>query len=443
MTAFVARARPERPNASGCAYPHLGQPAYAVAPVNELVDSKEMVAGFSIKNLVRIIAALGLLVSLTACGTPQFRTVVPANLVNAAVVPGLADKTIRIWGDQPPKDLGDQVKEIRDQRNRARASGISQKGIDDFLVLSGGGADGAFGAGLLNGWTKNGTRPNFGIVTGVSTGALIAPFAFLGPKYDATLKEIFTKHDTDDILQPKFIAGIIGGAAAVTSSAPIANLISKYITRSVLRKIALEHNRGRRLLIGTTNLDAQRSVIWDMGRIAAADSEEALRLFHKIILASVSIPGIFPPVLIDVTVKGKARQEMHVDGGTTDNVIFVPVQTNLLALSRQISPRPRHRLFIIVNSHTNPEWENVKPTTVEIAARSISTLIKQHTIGDLRKLYDFSKKNKIQYKLATIPSSFEQESDEPFDRKYMRALFKLGAELGAVGYRWRSKPPNE
>ena len=333
--------------------------------------------------------------------------------------------------------------EIRNQRRRAKAKGINQRGINDFLVLSGGGADGAFGAGLLNGWTKNGTRPRFGIVTGVSTGALIAPFAFLGPKYDATLKEIFTEHDTDDILQPKFIAGLLGGGASVTSSAPIANLISKYISRAVLRKVAAEHNNGRRLLIGTTNLDAQRSVIWDMGRIAAADSNEALKLFRKVILASVSIPGIFPPVLIDVTVKGKSRQEMHVDGGTTDNVVFVPVQTNLLALSRQITPSPRHRLFIVVNSHTNPEWENVKPTTVEIAARSISTLIKQHTIGDLRKLYDFSKKNRIQYNLATIPPSFEQDSDEPFDRKYMRALFKFGADLGSVGYRWKNKPPEE
>ncbi|MEM6498978.1 MAG: patatin-like phospholipase family protein, partial [Pseudomonadota bacterium] len=312
--------------------------------------------------------------------------------------------------------------------------------VHNMLVISGGGSDGAFGAGLLNGWTQSGKRPNFSVVTGVSTGALIAPFAFLGPRYDAVLKEFYTRYSTKDILRPAVLAGLLGGSA-VGNSDPLAGLIAKYLTRSLMREIAVEHQKGRRLLVGTTNLDAERPVIWNMGEIASVGTKRALQLMRKVILASASIPGVFPPVLIDVKVNGKVRQEMHVDGGTTDNAILLPIQTNIRAIDKSLKHRAKRRLYIVVNSHVNPEWKKVKASTVDIAGRSIATLIKQQTLGDILKLYGFAIKNKIEFRLATVPNDFNEESKEPFDRAYMTKLFNTGQAIGQTGIKWRRKPP--
>ncbi len=227
----------------------------------------------------------------------------------------------------------------------------------------------------------------------------------------------------------------------MSSSEPLAGLIKKYLTPNVMRAIAVEHGKGRRLLVGTTNLDAERPVIWNLGEIATVGTKRALALMRKVLLASASIPGLFPPVLINVNVNGKVRQEMHVDGGTTDNAILLPMQTNIAILDRGVRRRPRRRLYIIVNSHTNPEWQSVKSSTVAIAGRSILTLIKQQTLGDLLKLYDFARSNRFKFNLATIPADFKEKSKEAFDRAYMTKLFKVGEALGRQGYKWQKKPP--
>ncbi len=377
---------------------------------------------------------------LCACAA-DIREAVPPELSSRAQVIGLASSDIRMWGDEAPNDFAKKAKELRRQRKSDPAFNPKKRQMVNVLVLSGGGSDGAFGAGLLNGWTASGKRPKFMAVTGVSTGALIAPFAFLGPKYDSKLREFYTQYSTKDILTPTVVAGLLGNSS-VSSSAPLANLIEKYMTHAVLREIAAEHNRGRRLLVGTTNLDAERSVIWDMGQIATANNSKALQLFRRILLASASIPGVFPPVLIDVEVDGKKRREMHVDGGTTDNVILLPVEINLKVTDRALKRKPKRRLYIIVNSHLNPEWKRVEPKTMSIAGRSIQTMIKQQTIGDVLKLYDFSKKNKFDFNLASVPPEFRKEAKEPFDKEYMNALFAYGEKLGKEGFRWEKRPTN-
>ena len=184
----------------------------------------------------------------------------------------------------------------------------------NYLAISGGGDNGAYGAGFLNGWTAAGTRPLFKVVTGVSTGALIAPFAFLGPKYDYVLERVYTTSSQADIFKKR---GLIKGVTsdAMADSQPLANLIASYATRELLDEIAAEYAKGRILLVGTANLDSLEPVVWNMTAIAASQDPNALELFRRILLASASIPAAFPPVMIDVTVDGTTFQEMHVDGG--------------------------------------------------------------------------------------------------------------------------------
>lgn len=388
----------------------------------------------------RTILLIALALSFAGCAT-TLRTAVPPQLTEKAVVVGLDDKRIRFWGDEPPKNLARAAQEMRLQRAAAQRRGlrVAPSNRDSLLAISGGGSDGAFGAGLLNGWTAAGTRPEFLVVTGVSTGALMAPFAFLGPKYDHILRKFYTQYSTKDILRPMVLAGLLGGTS-LASSEPLAELIAKYMTKSVMRQIAAEHHNGRRLLIGTTNLDAQRPMIWNMGEIASVGTPRALRLMRQVLLASASIPGLFPPVLINVRAGGKVVQEMHVDGGTTDNAILLPAQTNL----RGVEPLPRRRrtnLYVIVNLDLDPQWQAVNSSAFAIAGRSISTLIKEKTVGDLYKLYAFSRRNNVRFKLATVPASFDMKPKEPFDRAYMTALFNAGEALGRKGYRWVGSPP--
>jgi len=377
---------------------------------------------------------------LCACAA-EVRNIAPPVALNEAQMLGIESSEIRFWGDEVPKNIKDIVAKAQAKYDKVLAAGGARKAgsVENILTISGGGSDGAFGAGLLNGWTKSGKRPKFSVVTGVSTGALIAPFAFLGPDKDHLLREFYTQHATKDIVEPTIVQGIFGGAA-LSNSAPLARLIAKYIDRATFNRIAQEHKRGRYLLIGTTNIDAQRSVIWDMGEIASIGTDAALRLFRKVILASASIGGAFPPVKIDVMINGQRRQELHVDGGTTDNIVLMPVQINMGLFDKGRKKKPKRRIYILVNSHLNPEWKATEATAIDIASRSISTLIKHQTIGDVRKLYDFSKKNKMDFNLATIPVDFKEVSKEAFDKNYMTKLFRYGEKLGTEGFPWSKEP---
>ncbi|GAB4228088.1 MAG: patatin-like phospholipase family protein [Methyloligellaceae bacterium] len=387
-------------------------------------------------------AALSLIASflLAACAGGSARNPVPDTLTSQATAIGMAD--IRFWGDASPPNLNDIVKERLAQTRAARPELLRRgsKQVVSFLTLSGGGSDGAFGAGLLVGWTASGTRPVFEIVTGVSTGALIAPFAFLGSRYDPVLKEMYTTYTTRDFVRKRPVQGLLGGSS-LASNKGLAELIAKYVDRKFLAEIAAAHNSGRRLLVGTTNLDAQRPVTWDMGKIAASGNPEAIFLFRNVLLASAAIPGAFPPVFIHVKANGRIYDEMHVDGGATNQVFFLPNQLMVGKIERTTGFRPKRRLYVIRNGRVGPEHKPVEAATFSIASRSVSTMIKYQGIGDLFKMYEFARRNAIQYRLAYIPADFEDTSTEPFDVTYMRALFDLGYRLGKAGYKWRTKPP--
>ena len=386
--------------------------------------------------LIFVVACL----QLYACASPV-RNAIPEALVPSAQIPDI--DLAYDWGDQVSFEIDKQLKEaaeIRDRLVAERGEAYLEQPVP-YLTISGGGSNGAYGAGILNGWSKAGTRPSFHIVTGISTGAIIAPFAFLGSEYDGVLREMYTQYRTRDTLRFRSILGVLSGVSAADASG-MKTLIRKYIDDEVMRAIAEEHTKnGRALFIGTTNLDAGRPVTWNIGRIAASGAPHALSLIQDIILASASIPGVFPPVMIEYEADGERYQEMHVDGGVTRQVFFFPVALRLRQIFQELGFTGQQQLYIIRNSILEQRREVVKANIFAISARSIGTLIQNQGIGDLYRLYLFAQKNDIDYYLTFIPPDFLDVPDELFDPEYMQTLFDLGFQKGLQSDHWQRKPP--
>ncbi|HRK19042.1 MAG TPA: patatin-like phospholipase family protein [Hyphomicrobiaceae bacterium] len=371
---------------------------------------------------------------------------VPAELSQKAEVPGLAH--VRVWGDETPGDIGRFAQTYLPNIGRLtettrRPDGSHQA---DYLVLSGGAGDGAFGAGVLSGWSRRGTRPQFAVVTGVSAGALIAPFAFLGPRYDPQLRKIWTQYETKDLVITNVISGLLSGEA-LADTGPLEALIEEYVSDKVIDAVAAEYRRGRMLLIGTTNLDAQRPVIWNMGEIALRRDKHARDLFRKVLLASASVPGAFPPVRINVMAGGKEHDEMHVDGGPTRQVFLGPGHLTLNAFDRFYERPPKRRVFVIKNGKLTPEYEIVKAQTIAISTRALYTTTKSQSVGDLARIREkvlgsaSAGGPRPEFQLISIPPDFNVPSKEPFDKAYMQALFKTGFALGMSGSGWAGTVP--
>ena len=383
--------------------------------------------------------AAGLLIGCAASGG---RNPVPLGLEENATVAGMSIETIRFWGDElPPNAVAIRQKRLSQLNRRWSGLGSDRRPVLHYLALSGGGSYGAFGAGILVGWTASGTRPKFDVVTGVSTGALTAPFAFLGPKYDHAVKHVFTQSHTRDVAILRPVKGLLGGSS-LSSNAPLAKLIAHYVTPAFLAEVAVEHRKGRRLYVGTTNIDAQRPVIWDMGEIASSGRPGSLELFRNVLLASAAIPAAFPPSFFKVTADGISYEEMHVDGGATREVFLAPTQLTLAGLDRQLHVKPIRIFYIIRNGYVTPQYKAVKPRTLSIAGRAVDTLVKYQGIGDLYRLYAFCKKNGIAYNLAYIPEDLQDTSTEMFDPVFMTQLFDTGKNLARRGYPWQKVPPD-
>jgi predicted acylesterase/phospholipase RssA len=309
-----------------------------------------------------------------------------------------------------------------------------------YLAISGGGDDGAFGAGLLNGWTKSGTRPKFMLVTGVSTGALIAPFAFLGPDYDAKLKSFYTEVSLSDIASQRPLPAWFFGDS-IADSTLLQNLVRQYLTKEVLDAIADEHQKGRMLLIGTTNLDSRLPTVWNITKIAATRSPKALELVQRIIVASAAIPGTFSPVMIDVETEAGAYQEMHVDGATSAQMFVYPAAIKLEELAAASAAKRAIKLYLIRNARLDPEWAQVERRTLPIAMRAISTLTQYQGLGDLYQIYSVARRDGVDFNLAYVPSTFRTPHTSDFDASYMRSLFDIGFRMGNAGYPWAKAPP--
>jgi hypothetical protein len=359
----------------------------------------------------------------------------PGELAEQAEIPEMPG--VRAWSDESPPHV-EQWLQSPDEVVRSYFAGIMDR-EHNYLAISGGGANGAFGAGLLNGWSESGTRPEFTLVTGISTGGLIAPFAFVGPEYDPQLKQIYTSYSTSDLVTQRSYLDIIRNDA-IADTAPFRALIAEYVDEEMMRAIAAESRKGRQLLIGTTNLDASRPVMWNITQIAEFDTPEALELIRDIMLASASIPGAFPPVSFEVEVNGKRYEELHVDGGMTSQVFFYPLGLDWRRVEKMLNVQGRPKLFIIRNAHLAPDWETVERRLGPIIGRTVESLIRTQGLGDLVRLYLGSVRDGIEFHLASIPDDFENTSQEPFDREYMNALFELGRSMAAQGYPWFRDP---
>jgi hypothetical protein len=338
------------------------------------------------------------------------------------------------------QSLVESIRQVRaiDPRGLVDASGYV-----NVLALSGGGANGAFGAGLLNGWTAAGTRPVFKLVTGISTGALIAPFAFLGSDYDDTLRQFYTKISTKDIYTERSYFSILFDPSSMVDTRPLQSILAKQVNERVLAEVAQAHQRGRRLFIGTTNMEAGKLVIWDMGAIATSGKPGALELFRKVMLASASIPVAFPAVYFPVVADGKKYEEMHVDGGTATQVFFYGFTLDLHAAAQEVGipGRVPIRLYVIRNGKLTVPWQLMLPRILPIAERSLHGLLGAQVVGDLYRIYTITQRDGIEFNLAHIPEDYDMEPKESFDRELMNRLFELGYEWARAGYPWQHLPP--
>lgn len=306
-----------------------------------------------------------------------------------------------------------------------------------YLALSGGGADGAYGVGVLNGWTAAGARPTFSVVSGVSTGGLIAPFAFLGSQYDDTLREVYTSGIASSLLDDPSIIRVLFGSG-LFGNQRLRELVARYVGPEILAAVARENARGRKLLVVTTDLDTQRTVVWDMGKIAALGSPEALRLFRDVMAASASIPLVFPPILIEAEGRGRRFEEMHVDGGVTAPVLTLP---DALLFQGRLPGNSRMNIYILVNKKLERTFELVSNSTLDVASRSLSSITQSQTRSVIFSTYDFAKRNRWGFHLSYIERDYPASPSEGFDTTYMRALYQHGYEKAASGRAWTSTLP--
>lgn len=381
-----------------------------------------------------------LLLMLSACSAINPRVPVPIAEREHTSVLGLPNG--RFFNDQPAAMAAEQRLALE---REAKALGVPKRGVLPtayLLSLSGGGDNGAFGAGLLNGWTKHGDRPKFKLVTGVSTGALIAPFAFLGEEYDAALTDVYTNINPSKVYEKRFLPYAALAQNALSDSAPLYDTITHYLDGAMLARIAAEYQKGRLLLIQTTDLDAGRPAIWNIGALAASGDPRAPDLIRHILLASASIPAAFPPVLFDVEAGGRAYQEMHVDGGAVSQAFLVPPSLNTrLELESTGYRRKASVAYIIRNSRLKASWTDVENTTLPIAEKAVSTMINYNGVGDLYRMYLVTQRAGAAFNLAYVGEDFDAPHPEEFDQTFMRALYRYGYDKALRGYPWEHAPP--
>ncbi|MEM9062182.1 MAG: patatin-like phospholipase family protein [Pseudomonadota bacterium] len=356
-------------------------------------------------------------------------------------IPGL----LRVWGDGLDGVTKDGIRTALVARARsmhAVALASGQPVTETALALSGGGADGAFGAGVLAGWTERGDRPKFDIVSGVSTGAIIGLFAFLGPEHDDDLRELYTAYSTADLLEPALFSGIFGGTSLSDTDAYSA-LIDQYVDQDVIASLAEEGTKGRVLLIGTTNLDAARPVIWNATEIAMSGHPKAITLIRDLIRASSAIPAVFPPLVIPVvTPDGRTFDELHVDGGATQQVMLFSAELAISEVDAALGTRIDRKVYVIMNNSLEKRYEPVELGILSIAGKAVSSLIGGSGVGDIYKIFAITQRDGIEMQLLWVPRSFDLLPEEPFDRAYMQSLYALGRDMGLSGADWSDRPPN-
>lgn len=397
--------------------------------------------GYAVARAWASVTAIALLtVILAGCATLERLPAVP--LAMGHDIRPLDIPFARFYYDGDPAELRALAHEViaKSRATHGESDKAGTRGAATFLAISGGGDDGAFGAGLLVGWTAHGDRPEFSVVTGISTGALSAPFAFLGPDYDHALKSVYTETSAGDIFSDENpVVSILSGDSAADTT-PLKNLISKFIDEQTVRRIAQEYDKGRLLLVATTNLDQARSVIWNIGAIAQSTDPRARALIIEVLRASASIPGAFPPVMLDVTVENKHYAEMHVDGGAMTQIFLYPPSLRLKQMEKKTTAK-KDVAYIVRNGRLFRAEQEVKRQTLAIAGQAIATMTAANGMNDLYRIYLTTERDGVDYNLIYLDDEFNVPYEGPFNKIYMNTLFEYGYRKGAAGIAWHKQPP--
>ena len=380
----------------------------------------------------RPLTVLALLL-ISAC-SGVVRNPMPGDAVQETTVLGRDD--LRFWAGEDFSPTWMDLHQLTAEQIRSSHPAIADT-EHTYLAISGGGANGAYGAGLLVGWSSLGTRPEFTMVTGISTGALTAPFAFLGERYDEQLQEVYTTLDTSSILELGNVFNILR-SDAVTDVTPLKQTIERYVNDEMIADIAAEYRRGRTLLIGTTNLDAGEAVYWNIGRIANTGHADAPALIRDVLRASASIPGVFPPVYIKAqTPEGTTYDEMHVDGGTSSQMFLYPPRMDWDRMTSILNVQGTPSAYLVRNSYLSAEYEPVNPRLGPILGRTINSLIRTQGIGDAYRIHALAERDGVDVSLTWIPDdAVDVQPEEAFDPNYMKALFEFGYQRAVSGKPW-------
>jgi predicted acylesterase/phospholipase RssA len=318
-------------------------------------------------------------------------------------------------------------------------SGIHAAATDgtiDILALSGGGSGGAYGAGALAGMSRAHSRPQFEMVTGVSAGALLAPFAFLGPAWDARMRAAFTGERSARLLRSpdRTILARLLSPRSLPHHNPLFQLVDHFVTPQMIDAVAREADKGRRLIVATTDLDKHETVLWNLGEVAQHGGAAARTLFRDVLVASASVPGVFPPVLIRVREDGREYDEMHVDGGVTTSVFSMPLIVGIQ--STELPVLRGANLYMIVNGQLARAPQTTRYNTIDILSNAFAAELTYKTREAIVDNIAASHRLGMQFRLTDIPVDYPQTSFIDFDQQHMQALFDYAADCAARGLLW-------
>lgn len=387
-----------------------------------------------------VCAALALLVACgcrpkTHCPTPAASGINSRDLIDRRAQ---AESEELIGVDRFLRVTTERGARIREDLLKTAPPGRPERNV---LCLSGGGSFGAYSAGVLCGWTERGDRPVFDVVTGISTGSLISPFAFLGPKYDAQLKEFYTTLTNDDIFKQRPVRGLLGGEA-FADTAPLRKKVGGVITPELMGELATAHQAGRRLFVGTTEVEGGRFVLWDIGEIASRNGPGDRDLIIDVLMGSSALPGIFPPAKIDVTVDGRCYTERHQDGGMSQGVFFHPPYVPPAERTAETLNPVGTNVYVIVAGKLYTDAAVVQGNALSGAGQAVSTVLTAQVRGDLARMWTYCVVNGMAFRMTAIPAAFaETGSGAEFDPRVMSGLFEEGRRQICAGTAWRSNPP--
>ena len=375
-------------------------------------------AGATQLRHITILLACVSLLSLQGCA--------PTPVVETNAVQREAPNSIRTLGP----DLRFSTVSSDSAARRLRAARTGQP--VSILALSGGGADGAFGAGALVGLTHTGLRPQFSVVTGVSVGALIAPYAFLGSAWDDKLVEVYTSGLAEHLLQSRALGVLFG--SSVYRGAPLRQLVDRYATDASIQAVAHEAATGRLLLVATTDVWTGEPVVWDLGSIAMNGGPGARQLFRDVLVAAASVPGMFPPVVIRVHDQDLLLEEVHVDA-TFTMPFFVP-SAFVEPPRDSIDPSMRASVYIIVDGQLSEQPLAIRLRAKPILSRSVSAGLNHMLRTTLELTAANAEIDGAQLKFAAVPVAYPPLDPFDFHTAKMRSLFRYGYECAQAGRLW-------